>query len=213
MWKYLISFLLIPSLAFGAASYPTSVKSFTTKVDNVDDVMAEDINGLQDEVVAIQTALGTGLTNPVVQVVNVQSGALASGTTVMPVDDTIPQNSEGDEFLTLAITPKSATNILKIDVQLMLANSSGSNYMSVALFQDTTAGALAATSEMFTASGNVPMVRSLTYYMIAGTTSAKTFKVRAGCQTASTTYLNAIATARVFGGVSASSITITELKA
>jgi hypothetical protein len=37
------------------ASFPTSVKSFTTKVDNVDDAMAVDVNGIQDEVVAIET--------------------------------------------------------------------------------------------------------------------------------------------------------------
>ncbi len=41
------------------ASFPTSVKSFTTKADNVDDVMAADVNGIQDEVVAIETHLVT----------------------------------------------------------------------------------------------------------------------------------------------------------
>src|SRR5690606_34758952 len=41
------------------ASFPTSVKSFTTKADNVDDVMAADVNGIQDEVVAIETHLIT----------------------------------------------------------------------------------------------------------------------------------------------------------
>lgn len=42
-----------------AASFPGSVKSFTTKADNVDDVMAADVNGIQDEVVAIETHLVT----------------------------------------------------------------------------------------------------------------------------------------------------------
>lgn len=42
-----------------AASFPTSVKSFSTKADNVDDVMAVDVNGIQDEVVAIETHLLT----------------------------------------------------------------------------------------------------------------------------------------------------------
>ena len=52
----------------------------------------------------------------VVQVVNTTTGAVATGTTTMPQDDTIPQNTEGDEYMTLAITPKDATNKLKIDV-------------------------------------------------------------------------------------------------
>lgn len=42
-----------------AASYPTSVKSFTTKTNKVDDYDASHINDLQDEVSAIQTELGT----------------------------------------------------------------------------------------------------------------------------------------------------------
>jgi hypothetical protein len=43
------------------SSYPSSIKSFTTKVDNVDDVMAADVNDLQAEVVAIETALGVNM--------------------------------------------------------------------------------------------------------------------------------------------------------
>lgn len=46
-----------------AASYPGSIKSFTTKVNNVDTVDASHINDLQDEVVAIETALGASLAN------------------------------------------------------------------------------------------------------------------------------------------------------
>jgi hypothetical protein len=39
------------------ASYPSSVKSFTTKVDGTTTIEASHINDLQDEVVAVQTAL------------------------------------------------------------------------------------------------------------------------------------------------------------
>ena len=41
------------------ASYPASVKSFTTKVDFSDTVLAEHVNSLQDEVNSIQANLGT----------------------------------------------------------------------------------------------------------------------------------------------------------
>ena len=51
-----------------------------------------------------------------VQVVNTQTGAVATGTTVMPIDDTIPQNTEGDQYMTLAITPTHASNKLLIEV-------------------------------------------------------------------------------------------------
>ena len=43
------------------ASYPGSVKSFTTKVDGVDDVQAAHVNDLQLEVAAVETDLLDGL--------------------------------------------------------------------------------------------------------------------------------------------------------
>jgi len=44
-----------------AASYPGAIKSFTTKTNNVDDVDAAHINDIQDEIEAIETALGADL--------------------------------------------------------------------------------------------------------------------------------------------------------
>jgi hypothetical protein len=41
------------------AAYPSSVKSFTTKVDFTDTVLAEHVNSLQEEVNALQNNLGT----------------------------------------------------------------------------------------------------------------------------------------------------------
>lgn len=42
-----------------AASYPASVKAFTTKVDFTDIILAEHVNSLQDEVNSLQANLGT----------------------------------------------------------------------------------------------------------------------------------------------------------
>ena len=44
------------------ASYPTSVKTFTTKVDFTDTVLAEHVNSLQEEVRSVQLNLGTSVT-------------------------------------------------------------------------------------------------------------------------------------------------------
>lgn len=154
------------------------------------------------------TGLGAG---GVVQVVNTQSGAVATGTTVLPIDDTPPQKTEGDEYMTLAVTPTNASNKLRIDVVVTISNSAAGGYISAALFQDTTSDALAATTA-WQASANGTMNLKFTHYMAAGTTSATTFKVRAGSGTAGTSTFNGIAAARYFGGVMASSITITEIK-
>jgi len=146
------------------------------------------------------------------QVVNTQTGAVATGTTVIPNDNTIPQNTEGDEYMTLAITPTSATNRLKIEVVWNGATSNASaSVMAAALFQDSTAGALAAAPQSSTTAGET---RSITFihYMTAGTTSATTFKVRAGIENAGTTTFNGAAGTQMYGGVMASSITISEIE-
>ena len=41
------------------ATYPASIKSFSTKTDFIDTVLAEHVNTLQEEVNSIQTNLGT----------------------------------------------------------------------------------------------------------------------------------------------------------
>lgn len=146
----------------------------------------------------------------VAQVVNTQTGAVATGTTVLPLDDTIPQNTEGDEYMTLAITPKHASNKLKIEVTVVLASSAGGT-LAAALFQDTTADALAVACTRVDNTGSMYTI-SFVHYMAAGTTSATTFKVRCGNSAAGTVTFNGVAAGRQYGGVMASSITITEIK-
>lgn len=147
----------------------------------------------------------------IAQVVKTQTGAVATGSTVMVNDDTIPQNTEGDEYMTLAITPTNTSSVLVINVVWNGTNSSaGTNTMVAALFQDSTAGALAAVAKLFTANGNSDQI-VFTHTMTAGTTSATTFKVRVGGVAAGTTTFNGSAGARKLGGVMASSITITEI--
>ena len=113
-----------------------------------------------------------------IQVVHVADTAAASGTTTQVADDSIPQNTEGNEYLTLAITPTNASNILFIEFIGFFNQSSATNTM-VALFQDSTANALAATVARID-TANAPLVIPMRYRMVAGTTSETTFKIRAG---------------------------------
>jgi hypothetical protein len=143
-----------------------------------------------------------------VQRVNTQTGTLATGSTQIPRDNTIPQNTEGDEYMTLAITPTSATNKLKIDVVLNRAATSTVGF-TTALFQDSTANALAAVSDQVVSANTMEEV-TFSHTMTAGTTSSTTFKVRAGPASAAAITFNGQAGVRLYGGVAASSITITE---
>lgn len=155
-----------------------------------------------------QTALPTGV---VVQTQQSLTSASATGTTVIPYDDTIPQNTEGDQYMSLSITPKSATNTLVIQVLIGVAVSAAST-ISMALFQDSTANALTAMSNSLpTALINTMTPLPLIYSMTAGTTSSTTFKVRAGGNGATVTF-NGSSGARLFGAIPKSSIIITEYK-
>ena len=149
----------------------------------------------------------------VVQVVNTQTGAVATGTTILPIDDTIPQNTEGDEYMTLAITPADTANRLLIEVVWQGGHSTTTTTMVAALFQDTTADALVAAIASKDGSANAMSQITLSYEMAAGTVSSTTFKVRAGTSAAGTTTFNGQIAARRFGGTLISSITITEIAA
>jgi hypothetical protein len=162
------------------------------------------------------SGVGTQIVPPkrvgdVVQVVNYQTGAVQTGATVIPNDDTIPQITEGNEYMTLAITPTVATNVLLIDVVAVLANTAA-QYFVTALFKDAGVDALAAVATLVT-TVDTPIVMYFRHQMIAGGVGATTFRVRCGGSGAGTTTLNGWGGARKYGGVLASSITITEIQA
>ena len=146
----------------------------------------------------------------VVQQVATQVGTMATGTTLIPLDNTIPQNTEGDQYMTLAITPTSATNILLINVIAVVSNSVA-NTITMALFQDSTASALA-TVLMYQGTATGGLTMPLTHRITAGTTSATTFKIRIGALGAGTNTFNGTNGTAYYGGTLASTIVITEIK-
>lgn len=166
-------------------------------------------DGSTTQWVPASPAAGTG---SVVQTVSFQTGAVATGTITIPNDDTIPQITEGVEFLTLSITPKSATSKLIIETQMVLSHSTNPAFMSLCLFQDSAANALAATMHVINGSAaGQPITIPLRHSMISGTTSPTTLRVRAGSPSAGTVTLNGSAGVRIYGGVMASSIVIQEV--
>ena len=158
----------------------------------------------------VDPALIPRLSGAVVQTQRLQTGALLTGTTIFPNDDTIPQNNEGIEVMTQAITPTSATSKLKIEVVVNFSSGVNNSWNGAALFQDATANAIAA-STTFQATGTGMSQLNFTHVMTAGSTAPTTFKVRVGSNFAGTTTFNGFSAGRGFGGVMASSLTVTEL--
>lgn len=147
----------------------------------------------------------------VIQVVTT-AASYATGTTLIPFDNTIPQNTEGTEFMTLAITPTSASNKLLICVNAFMFSGSLQKWVTGALFQDSTANSLAAAAGYIDAAG-AALTISFDHYMTAGTTSSTTFKFRAGPDAAATVAINGSAVSQLFGGVATSRMTIWEIAA
>jgi hypothetical protein len=111
--------------------------------------------------------------------------------------------------MTQAFTPTSATNKLIIIANIHYSNSAATEAV-VALFQDSTAGALACVCD-FTGGNNQQTTTTLVHEMTDGTVSATTFKIRVGGQTAGTMTFNGNGSGRLYGGTSASTLTILEV--
>ncbi len=132
----------------------------------------------------------------------------SSITTALPYDNSIPQSGEGGEVCTVTITPTSASSRLLIEAQFF--GTSTSSGTVIALFQGATADAIAAGA--LTHASDVVTNGSIRCEMAAGTTSATTFKLRAGNNGGATTYVNGSSGGRLFGGVGACRIKVTEIK-
>lgn len=120
----------------------------------------------------------------VAQIVNslITTGSTVS--TALPVDDTLPQSTEGVQITTVDITPTASDSTLIIGWHANVAHATGGAHMSGALFQDATADAIDAATVEMSASGEIAQVAGI-HTMTAGTTSTITFKLRVGPDTGS----------------------------
>ena len=151
----------------------------------------------------------SGLGRTLVQKVRTDTGAMATGTTTVPHDDTIMQNTEGDQYLSQAITPVTAGNLLHIKAQLHLS-CSATNWIIAGLFVDSTANALTVAYFIPTWTATAGGILTIDWWATAAGTSATTFKIRAGPQFASTVTFNGDGAVAQFGGVLNSFLEITE---
>lgn len=143
-----------------------------------------------------------------VQHLRAETNSVGTTLTAIPWDDTPPLLAEGREFLSVSITPTKATNYLQIDVTFNVSSDAGN--VTVALFQASGASAIAAIGRNVANQGGlIPL--TLSHRILAASTSATQFQVRAGVATGTLT-VNGESGARLFGGVLYSSITVTEIE-
>ncbi len=155
----------------------------------------------------------------VIQSIYAQNADVFTTSTTIPVDNSIPQNTEGAELVTATITPRLITSRMRIRFRMMAGvASNGGGGEVAALFQDSTANALSAT--VFE---NANLGDPNEYYRIKqivleyehspATVSAITYKIRVGPNNGSVLTVNGAASARIFGGVSQATLIVEELYA
>jgi hypothetical protein len=112
--------------------------------------------------------------------------AVATGTTALPLDNTVPQNTEGDQYMTVTVPRNRPCNLMRVSGFGHFANSANA-VAAMALFQDSTAGALKTGANGAAAAGSVFEV-GLKYVAQALAAGATTFNIRAGSASGTTTF-------------------------
>ncbi len=128
---------------------------------------------------------------------------------VIPADDTIPQNTEGDEVLTVDITPQRADSLLIVEAQSWAAPNTNTVFTG-AIFRDNAVGAIAAAGTSVQTSDTLESL-AFKAFVTAGSTSPTTFKLRMGQAVAGTLAVNGAAAGRLYGGVGITSLTVKEI--
>lgn len=138
--------------------------------------------------------------------------ANADLTTQIPIDDTIPQVTEGTQILSAAITPKSTTNKLRIRFKGMGTIATAATNWTAAVFVNGGANAVRA-GYVTVDQINYERGLVLEHEFTPASTSTQTITVRVGPATANTLRLNGNPSGRQFGGVMAATLVVEEIMA
>lgn len=145
----------------------------------------------------------------VAQMVVATTSTPASTTAIIPLDDTVPQISEGTEFITATITPTNASSTLIIEFDAWVSASSAIQSI-YALFKDSNSSALQV--QLATVPLNTFIPIRLRWVVTAGSTSSQTYKIRVGPDRAATLYLlRWVSAASYFDTADSAVLTITEV--
>jgi len=136
------------------------------------------------------------------------TGTVATGTAMIPVDDTIPQSSEGTQFMSLSFTPVSENSKLIIEASFF-GQLSIDAIASIALFTDLSLDSIAVVAVQPRSTG--VFVAPLSAELSTGSISPITITLRAGGQSASTLTLNGVVGVQKYGGAASSYIKVTEV--
>ncbi len=143
----------------------------------------------------------------VIQSVLATTNSYTSHTTAIPYDDTIPQNTEGEQILTATITPTSTSTKVRCTAILQV---DGAAQESVgAIFRGAGVNALYAASSYANLDALNQLI--LAYEDVPGSVAAQVYNIRVGTNGGGALYVNGTSGGRMFGGTCVSSLLLEEI--
>jgi hypothetical protein len=213
------------AIANGGTGQTTAVAAFdalaptTTKGDliahNGTDNIRVAVGATNGHVLTVDSAEASGLKwaaasgGKVAQVVSTMTSTTGSTSSPIPQDDTIPQITEGAEFMTCTITPTNASSMLLVEATFW-GSASAVATLITAIFRDVTANAIVSTSETV-ASTNYTNIITIKTIVSAASTSATTFRLRFGSRSGVIAYFLSNSTGGFFSTSDTALMTITEI--
>jgi hypothetical protein len=128
---------------------------------------------------------------------------------VIPLDDTIPQATEGTEILSVTHTPASSANKLRVHFSGFGATSESSVALVAFLTID---GAPAAQTTVATGVSGALLPLTFSCEYSPGDTDSHTYAIHVGPGTAGAVRLNGTMSGRLFGGTAAAQLIIEEIQ-
>lgn len=131
----------------------------------------------------------------------------------IPYDDSIPQNGEGTQILSITINPlSSATNRIRVTCMGFGSREAGAaDSMTMALFWDSVADALQASASPGGLTNTVAGPFNLQFEHVPGDTAAHTYNIRVGTSSGNMR-MNGTGGGRLYGGIAATTLIIEELQ-
>lgn len=153
---------------------------------------------------------GVPMPGQVRQVIRDGTNTMATGTTTIPKDNTIPQNTEGDQYMSASIVASAEMNLIRVQHEGYYAISTAGHLM-LAIFRDAGANALRANAD-HRGSANSTAAGRISTTVKTGSAGSTTFNLRAGLNTAGTVTFGGTAGAAEMGGVAACELVLEEIQ-
>jgi hypothetical protein len=150
----------------------------------------------------------------VIQVRDAVDGTAKSTTTTIPIDNTIPQRTEGAELQSLSFTPKLADSKIRIEWTGFISGAAAANsFAIVALFQSGANDAIDTKYGFHDSTVLFNWTPKLSAVIDSWGVAARTISIRYGGSAGETIYVGStVGGAARFGGTMNSVLTITEYK-